>query len=151
MTQHLFQVRSWAWPRLPLRPMRLERWAVDNLSPERKHSHCQPVTEPSESSVSPQTLFLSTLSQAGRKFSDSQNLQTVASVRKANFPLLKPTLMHFIQSKFFWSTSKSLSPSYGVYRPGAGETNPTRNHEVSGLIPGLAQQVKGPALPWAVV
>ena len=30
---------------------------------------------------------------------------------------------------------------------GAAQTNPTRNHEVSGLIPGLAQQVKGLALP----
>ena len=29
--------------------------------------------------------------------------------------------------------------------------NPTRNHKVSGLIPGLTQWVKDSALPWAVV
>ena len=30
---------------------------------------------------------------------------------------------------------------------GTAETNPTRNHEVAGLIPGLIQWVKDPVLP----
>ena len=36
-------------------------------------------------------------------------------------------------------------------RLGAVETNPIRNHEVVGSIPGLAQGIKDPALLWAVV
>ena len=36
-------------------------------------------------------------------------------------------------------------------RSGAVETNPTRNHKVEGLIPGLAQWVKDLALLGAVV
>ena len=36
-------------------------------------------------------------------------------------------------------------------RQGTAETNPTRNHELAGLIPGLAEGVKDPALPRALV
>ena len=36
-------------------------------------------------------------------------------------------------------------------RCGAMETNPTRIHEDSDLIPGLTQWVKDLVLPWAVV
>ena len=35
----------------------------------------------------------------------------------------------------------------GSSRRGAGETNATRNHEVEGVPPGLAQWVKDPELP----
>ena len=48
----------------------------------------------------------------------------------------------------FW-----VKTEHGNSRRGAAETNPTRNLEVVGSIPGLAQggRVKDLALPWAVV
>ena len=40
----------------------------------------------------------------------------------------------------------SEKPSRSSHR-GTTETNPTRNHEVAGSIPGLARWVQDPALP----
>ena len=41
----------------------------------------------------------------------------------------------------------SIYVNNGVPVHGAVETNPTRNHEIGGLIPGLAQWVKDSVLP----
>ena len=41
----------------------------------------------------------------------------------------------------------TLKYKSGVSRHGTAEINPTRNHEVVGLIPGLAQWVKDLVLP----
>ena len=59
----------------------------------------------------------------------------------ASYTLTKVTIIS-VRTKGF---------SQGVPCHGAAETNPTKNHEVVGLIPGLTQWVKDLALPCAVV
>ena len=60
-----------------------------------------------------------------------------------------PRRMHIVSH--LHGQSQNINHHYGSSRCGALETNPTRNHEVAGLIPSLAQWVKDRVLPGAVV
>ena len=73
-----------------------------------------------------------------------KNIHRVPCAMSSSFPL-QPFffIIKYTEHKkllLFWSS-----------RHGAAETNPTRNHEIVGSIPGLAQWVKDLVLLWAVV
>ena len=67
------------------------------------------------------------------------------SLIKANISYMKPSTLKFLKVQVHFRMT------IGVPVVVQWLTNLTRNHEVVGSIPALAQWVDGPALPWAVV
>ena len=62
-------------------------------------------------------------------------------------PVCRVMLLSHIELSAFPAFKAGLGSS----RLGTAEMNPTRNHEVAGLIPALTQWVKDLVLLWAVV
>ena len=80
-------------------------------------------------------------------FSDSFPLQVITRYW-IELPVLESRSLLvnqlYFNLKFF---RKEIKPSQSSLR-GAAEKNPTRNHEIVGLIPSLTQWVKDPVLLW---
>ena len=66
--------------------------------------------------------------------------------------MIKSMLCHFmlmkINAKRLLNIKSEKNKTHGVPIVVQWLTNPTRNHEVAGSIPGLTQWVKDPALLW---
>ena len=77
--------------------------------------------------------------------------QTHRSMEQTREPRNKPTYLWLINLLPRRQEYTMRKDKFQSSHCGAAEMNPTRNNEVVGSIPGLAQWVKDPVLPLAVL